>query len=572
VLLAVVCTWPVAGRLDELALVNVASPFDALIYAWNFDWLGRSLAAGRSALWTDQLFYPQRVPLALYTPTWLHAALSLPLQVVPGGERGLWMAYHLAVLGSFALAGLAADALARRCRVSSAGALVAGAAFAWCGFRTTNFARLNVLASELVALELIAVLAVVTTSQRRALLALVACTAALAWTSATQAMNALLAAAVLLPFFARDAVRGWVGRLALGAGAVALLCAPLAPGLVVALSWPPLHDDGSRLAFSLDALGLFWPDGQDLLARAGLPARRMGLLEQGSSFFAGALVLALATLALWRRVPLRFARGWWGLAALGWLLALGPQLKILEVPTGLPLPYAALEALPPLQIARVPARFGVLTALSLALAAGAGAGWLFTRMRLGARAALAAGAVLAAAVALEGSGGLPLRMFRGFDLQPRALARALDGVAGDAALLDLPYDSYHTRRIAMALQTAHRHPILFADYPRAPRSNRQHFASSRLFGLLADAEGAPEALRKGLAALDLVAERRRLRALGIGAVVLHHDLYRHLEDRSDAAARRLRRRAAVLVPALTRAWGPGRRVDLGSYAALVFAL
>ncbi len=47
---AVAFTWPTAAHLDELALLAVGEPYDSLIFLWNFQWLGDSLATQPSRL------------------------------------------------------------------------------------------------------------------------------------------------------------------------------------------------------------------------------------------------------------------------------------------------------------------------------------------------------------------------------------------------------------------------------------------------------------------------------------------------------------------------------------------
>ena len=125
-------------------------------------------------------------------------------------------------------------------------------------------------------------------------------------------------------------------------------------------------------------------------------------------------------------------------------------------------------------------------------------------------------------------------------------------------MLDLPYDDYYARRFAMYYQTEHGHPILFAAYPRAPRSNREHFEDNALFAVLSDPALAARALETRLASLDLEAEREALRGQAVEAFKLGFPV-------SMAQGRAIERW-------LSAAWGAPERVSAGFYGALVFRL
>lgn len=571
-LFAVVFTWPTAARLGEVGLLAGSAPFDALIFRWNFHWLAESLAAGSSPLWTDQLFFPERVPLMLHTNTLFYAFLSLPVQWLFEGGRGLHIAFHLCVLGSFTAAGLATFALARRLCLSPAGAFLAGVAFAFCGARVTNLARLHVLCSELVPLALLALHWTMAERRLRGPLALTACMTLLAYNSATLLTITATGLALLLPALWREASSGCSARLLGAAAASVLLASPLLPGVVEGLGWPGLSDtaEAERVIMSLDLSALFWPNADDLLLGAILPARPAGFLEEQFSFFVGipVAVLVLAAVVSGERVA-RSGR-WLTVAGVGWVLALGPEAKWLEEPLGILLPYDFLEQwLLPLRVSRVPARFLVLTSLVLALVAGAGLDALAKRLGLGSRAVIALAALLSAVVALDGTERLPLRTLEEVEPDPHPMARALAALPARSAVLDLPYDGYYAGRFAMFYQTEHRRPVLFGAYPRAPRSNRAHFEDISLFALLSDPEVDAETLAARLEALDLPAERERLRARGIGAIVLHHELWKLGAPpvRAEMAAR-----WRAIVASLAAAWGAPERVSAGYYGADVFRL
>lgn len=574
--LAVVFTWPVAASPGELRLLAGSSPFDHLAFLWNFHWLAQSLAAGTSPLSTDGLFFPDRISLMLYTHSFTYSALSLPTQLAVGGDRGLNLAFSATVIASFTTAGLATFALARRQGLSAMGAFLAGVAFAFCASRVTNLPRLHVLSSEFIPLAVLALYWTMEERRWRGPVVLAATLTALAYNSASLLFVTSLGLGILLPFAARGRTPGWGPRLAGAALVSLLLVLPMVPGFVEGLAWDSSAGghDAQRVMLSLDLTALIWPNANDLFLGSLLPARPMNFLEYYFSFFVGmpVLVLVLAAFCLRDRVARRGA--WMALALGGVVLALGPEAKWLESPTGIPLPYTLLEPLlPPLRVTRVPARFIVLTSLALALWAGGGWDALVRRVGFGARQAWVLCALVAGLIAISGTDRFPLATLDGLEPDAAPLAAALEVLPADGAVLDLPYDEHFVRRFAMYQQIAHGRPIFFAAYARAPRTNRAHFASSPLFELVTrPGVNDDDALRAGLAGVDLGRERERLRQAGIGAIVLHHDLYTSLGRRGDPRVRRMLDEGRVIESVLAEAWGAPMRVSAGFYEAVVFRL
>ncbi len=100
----------------------------------------------------------------------------------------------------------------------------------------------------------------------------------------------------------------------------------------------------------------------------------------------GYLALALAGLGLWAawRAGQRALAGFWALAVvLFYLMALGPVLTIGGTRTGIPLPYALMQALPVFNIGRDPGRYNTIAMLGVAVLAALGLrfvfGWAATR-------------------------------------------------------------------------------------------------------------------------------------------------------------------------------------------------
>ncbi len=147
-----------------------------------------------------------------------------------------------------------------------------------------------------------------------------------------------------------------------------------------------------------------------------------------------AMLLLPAVLAVWAWLRLRISNlavpgsptaavPLLGVAIVGWLLSLGPEIRTFEVSLGAGL-YPS--DLPPFNLLRSPARFGVLWVLGIASLAGFGLAWILPRIRqsrvraiVTLTALLAAGAeLLAAPVRLEPRHAVPESIYAALEAQP----------------------------------------------------------------------------------------------------------------------------------------------------------
>ena len=194
-----------------------------------------------------------------------------------------------------------------------------------------------------------------------------------------------------------------------------------------------------------------------------------GLSRVGTGAYLGAAALLAALLARRDR-----ALGW-GLVALGVVAALGPELRLrteviapdgplLGPPrlagTGVPLPWALVESLPVLGLMHQTARFGMWSALGLALLVAQAP----ARLRR-------AGALvpLAIAVDLVVVAGAPTHL-RAVPTDDSGLCAALDGRAA-GAVLDWPPTAHE---LGMAAALCHRRPVADAiNRPIPPSLGRR---------------------------------------------------------------------------------------------------
>ena len=136
VALAIAWTWPLALRPGS----TMAAPFgDPLLNAWILGWDADRLRHGLSGLWTAPPFYPYPDTLA-YSEHLLGIAVPLaPIYWLTGNAVLL---YNVALIGSFALAGIGMYLLARDLTGRRDAAILAALAFMWCPNRAPQVTHL----------------------------------------------------------------------------------------------------------------------------------------------------------------------------------------------------------------------------------------------------------------------------------------------------------------------------------------------------------------------------------------------------------------------------------------------
>lgn len=444
---------------------------DAYETAHHMWWIRYALQTGQSPFFVSNMAYPAGIdgitlwsnPLHFFPGWLLTAALPLPA------------AYNVQVLGTLALNGLSLYAAMRSRTFGGLALLPAFAAGLVFMLYPTMQAHLGaghggLLVQWPLALAAWALLRLRECGGRRALaLAAGAC----ALTGAGHPLQPIYAlaplAAVLLAWLLLRHERAAAGRVLLavllGMGA---LLAYLAPTFAAVFGTPAIAEAGGSVRYSLDALAPFTPSflhplyGQLAYTRAVLGVN----LDEGLAYVgAAALLLIAAGLRADRR-----ARPWLALAALAFVLGLGPLLKLNDQPVTfiaerrvsfVTLPGALLAELPGLRVARTPGRFAFALALAVAIMAGYGAAWLHGRWRRAGRIALVA---VLALIALDYQTFWPVPTAPG-DI-PAAVA-ALSARRDIRAVFDVPWRNLETAKAGLYLQTAHAHALLAGQVTRA---------------------------------------------------------------------------------------------------------
>jgi hypothetical protein len=411
--LAIFWTWPLALRPGT----TMAAPFgDPLLNAWILCWDAERLLHGLRGLWTAPPFFPYPDTLA-YSEHLLGIAVPLaPIYWLTGNAV---LVYNVALIGSFALAGIGMYLLVRDLTGRRDAAVLAALAFMWCPNRAPQVTHLQVLMNGWMPIALWALHRYFATGSRRAL-------AGFAAAFVVQGLsNGYFLFFLAVPVTIVSIVELVRRRDRAATHAIHLTAAAIAIGLViapVAASYLRVKREQGLSRTRGDAVQ-FGARPADYLTVSHQPRLWSRILPIGAGekeLFPGLVVIVLAlgvVVPAVRRdgaasglvrasvgVPL-----YAGIAMVAFVLSMGPEPVIrdgLRFPTG---PYDWLAAVVPgLDGLRAPARFAAVVYVALAVLAGYGAVRLLDRV---ARPAAGAALVLllgAAAIAEGYMGPLPL--------------------------------------------------------------------------------------------------------------------------------------------------------------------
>jgi hypothetical protein len=408
---AVVWTYPVALRLGRGELWG-GGP-DTHQSLWNLWWTKKALVEpGTEWFFSDWIFAPRGMPLALHTFAPLKSLLAIPL----GSFFELNDCHNLLMLATFWCAGVSAFLLAYDWLGHFGWAWLGALVFAGAPYHSVHaLGHVNLASIEFLPLYFLCL--------GRVLGGVPAClggrAAPHAWALGTGAAWALtfwvdfqyaLFLVLFTPLFAwvvwraRGEARAavpLVRALLWAAGSATVLALPLAVPIAHSLfeHGMPAAEGGSAV-YSLDLVSVLVPSPFDPLTRpllAPFLARSPDWyesVERVGTVGVISLVLALAALRGSAAV-----RRWGAFLLVSWLLSLGPSLRVVGADTGVPLPAALLGHIPGLDQFRAPARFQVLSMLALALLVPAGAAHVLRSLPSAGR--RLAGGLVYAAIAVE---------------------------------------------------------------------------------------------------------------------------------------------------------------------------
>ena len=396
---AVVITWPLTADLANAVPGDIGDPLE---YVWLMGWGAHAITAQPLALLDSNMFFPLESTL-VFSENLLGLAIPLaPLTRLTGNPM---LATNVAILGSLALASCGVRRFALAVGASASTAALAGLAFAVAPYRVASVTHVHVLAIHLLPFALLAYVRAVSRPSITRLLVLAAVVGAQFWTSLTGgAMTVIAVGLAGLASLLTQRPPAWRPVALAGVATVGgiVLASPLLLAYRAAVADHPAyaHPRVESVENSATPAAYLHPHRgggvtrplYEALADVTEPAKA----GNEKTLFPGvwltlASVVAALCAARTRDDKTRFALVLGGLlVASGFVLSLGPRWG--ATPDGLPLPYALLSSMVS-GLGRVPARFGVLVVLGLAIIAGVGLAALRSdRMRA---AVLASAAILA---------------------------------------------------------------------------------------------------------------------------------------------------------------------------------
>jgi hypothetical protein len=290
---------------------------------------------------------------------------------------------------------------------------------------------------------------------------------------------------LLLYFFFSDRQR-FLAKPMLTALGVAFGLAAL---IVIPLMWPLLntatqgdltwYQAGGIAEFSADALALFVPPPghilthiSDQLYAFSNNIHHWGVSESEAQVYAGWITLILAGIGVWRerhRVP---SVGLWllvamatAILALGPILRLGGQIRLLADGRYIFLPYFLATKIPFLEWGRTPARLHFTTMFALMILAGYGIRFLLVKWKRPFVQATVA-TILLALLLIDST------FETNWPLLSTEIPAYMTEIANDprtVAVLDIPVNNYRGEKYYMLYQTVHHHPIVGGHAYRTPQ-------------------------------------------------------------------------------------------------------
>ncbi len=343
---------------------------DAWQILWDIDHVRRALSGDEPFWFSPRVFAPEGASLRAHTLT--------PANTVPAAllafRAGLFTGYNTTLLFTFVLAAGASYRLARRLGASPVGAGLGALVFAFAPQRMARtLGHLNLLAIGWLPAALEGLVVASRGTGWRRIAGSLAGALALALLATSDWYLAFIGALAAASFAAFEIARAPRERragtaAALAASGVLALLAVLPAARALASVTPGWAGHDARTS-GASLTSFFVPSRPQLLARLtpGLTGREGSTAEEGSNYLGfvplAALLAVAAGRAREREIDFALVAG-----AVALVLSMGPVLRVFSTPTGVPLPYAALERLvPAFRLGGAVNRFQALAFLPLAL-------------------------------------------------------------------------------------------------------------------------------------------------------------------------------------------------------------
>jgi hypothetical protein len=359
---AVILLWPQVQNMT-----SVPDYGDPLLSIWRMGWIYMQLRGDPRPLFDANIFYPERL-----TFTYSDSMLLPGLTAAPLLAMGIHpvVAYNVLFISGFVFSGIAAYLLVERLTGSPAAAFVSGLLYGFYPYHFEHYSHLELQMMQWVPLALLAMHRFIETTKPQYAFAAVLCVAAQLYSSMYYAVFLCLYACVgmiVLGLTMRPRVR----RLAIPAVAAAVL------GIVLAYPIARVYEESTKLKGmrGVEEVTVYSAKPSDYLRahNRSFPYGARGLRgrQPERALFPGLVPIGLAAVGL--IPPL-------GVARLTYLVGLVTAFDGSLGFNGLSYPYL-YRWLSPVRGLRVPARYSVFVALSLAVLSGFGTKRLLERSR-----------------------------------------------------------------------------------------------------------------------------------------------------------------------------------------------
>jgi hypothetical protein len=453
-LLAVAATFPLIRVIATHLPGDLGDP---VMNTWLLAWDASRLRHGLAGLWDAPNFFPYRHTLAYSDHLLGLAMFTSPLQWATGNPV---LVHNVAFLASFALSGAGMYVLARTLTGRWDAAVVAGAIYAFTPYRISQLAHVQMLMLPWLPLSLWALHRYFSLGALRLLLASSGFFLLQALTAGYFMYFAILPLTIVGIAELRQ-TRPPPGRLLLHlAIAVVVIAGVLAP--IVSAYYRVRREYGLRRTTA--EITELSADVRDYLSASPRVWiwRRLATDRNEHNLFPGALVLMLSAIAIAVRPREPAVRMYGAIAAIAFVLSLGPRPTAWGHHLPISGPYAwLLRIAPGLDGLRVVARLDFIFILGLAVVGAFGATWLLDRVGRRGRSAVFA-VLLLAAVGEGWAAPIPTARFDPLrDVNDRDAYAYLKGAAPGAVLeLPIALESDERNFTYQFLTLVHQHPIV----------------------------------------------------------------------------------------------------------------
>ena len=518
---------------------------DGASFTWNFWYLPSQVLQGRDPFVTNDIFYPLGAPLGFHTYTPLVSLLSWPLVKI----FGLTTTFSIITLLGPTLSGIGAYFLAHHVTKNRWASFVAGAAYIALPDRALRMGgHVNLNQTYMLPIALLCLFKFYEKPTKRNAVLLGLSLGVSLLIDSTFAAFLVIAAVVVILWKWRRTLSGEVVRAWLLAGVVALAVA--SPVLLAMLrdltnrQLDPLPGWGGAPYYSADVFSYLVPSKFNPVTGSWFESV-YDRVTAGEKFrFVGWTVLALAFIAAlkwantWKRIII-------AMTLVFFILSLGPFLHVLNKQGkhfeyagyrfDLPLPYLAIHFIPVLNGVRVPARFGLMVGLLLAILAAGGLTWIINHLQTRRDGATThddrrwvAPVVAVIALSLVTIESLPGDVPKLTDSTIPAPYTAIKNDPGKGAVLEIPMQwrdgfgqtgdnvAHRDDTIFMYYAITHGKPLVGGMVARYPDAREVALKSIPIYAQVLSLQGDSDPIPVTFTTNDL-------RQLGIGYIVAHRD-------------------------------------------------